>query len=267
MQRFFLSWSGESGSFRVSYSPHEGSRVRFSTESGVYEQALTDTSVSTTAPSTGTRTRKRITPLDVRRAQSSAVRHRSPATIRQPFPLASGTQLALAEAWAGWSWSPGGPRPAFPDPVWYEVPMRIRRGVASDADAVANVFLAARAEMTYLPELHTEEETRQWIRTVVLQELEVWVADDDGRVVGFTALKDELLEHLYVHPHDQNSGVGTGLLGLSKQRRPRGLRLWVFQRNVRARRFYESHGFALTRLTDGSDNEEREPDALYEWVP
>ena len=157
--------------------------------------------------------------------------------------------------------------PLFPDPVWYEVRMRIRRAVASDAEAVANVFLAAMAEMTYLPEIHTEEETRQWIRTVVLRELEVWVADDDGRVVGFAALKDELLEHLYVHPHDQNRGVGTGLLGLSKQRRPRGLRLWVFQRNVRARRFYERHGFALTRVTDGSDNEEREPDALYEWAP
>ena len=145
--------------------------------------------------------------------------------------------------------------------------MRTRRAAAADADAVADVFLAAMAEMTYLPELHTEEETRQWIRNVVLQDLEVWVADDDGRVVGFAALGNELLEHLYVHPHDQNRGVGTALLGLSKERRPQGLRLWVFQRNVGARRFYERHAFALARLTDGRDNEEREPDALYEWAP
>ena len=41
-----------------------------------------------------------------------------------------------------------------------------------------------------------------------------------------------------------------------------GLQLWVFQRNVGARRFYERHGFTLTELTDGSRNEEREPDAL-----
>lgn len=40
MQRFFLSRSGEDGSFPISYSPHERSFARFSTAEGVYEQAL-----------------------------------------------------------------------------------------------------------------------------------------------------------------------------------------------------------------------------------
>ena len=53
----------------------------------------------------------------------------------------------------------------------------------------------------------------------------------------------------------------------AKERRPSGFRLWVFQRNVGAREFYEQHGFPLVELTDGSGNEEREPDALYEWAP
>ena len=43
------------------------------------------------------------------------------------------------------------------------------------------------------------------------------------------------------------------------------MRLWTFQRNQRARRFYERRGFRLVLLTDGADNEEKEPDALYEW--
>jgi hypothetical protein len=43
------------------------------------------------------------------------------------------------------------------------------------------------------------------------------------------------------------------------------LQLWTFQRNLRARGFYEARGFALVRQTDGSDNEEKEPDALYLW--
>jgi hypothetical protein len=41
----------------------------------------------------------------------------------------------------------------------------------------------------------------------------------------------------------------------------------VFQRNERARTFYERRGCHVVELTDGSGNEEREPDALYEWVP
>jgi GNAT superfamily N-acetyltransferase len=145
--------------------------------------------------------------------------------------------------------------------------MNTRRATTADADSVADIFFAAKVEMTYLPQLHTEEETRDWMRDVVLRDLEVWVAEFDDRVTGFAALSDDLLELLYVHPQEQNQGVGTGLLELAKKRRPRGLRLWVFQKNVGARRFYERHGFTLARLTDGRDNEEREPDALYKWSP
>lgn len=32
-----------------------------------------------------------------------------------------------------------------------------------------------------------------------------------------------------------------------------------------ARRFYERHGLALARLTDGRDKEEKLPDAFYVW--
>ena len=53
----------------------------------------------------------------------------------------------------------------------------------------------------------------------------------------------------------------------AKERRPGGFQLWVFQQNATARRFYERRGFVLVRETDGSDNEERTPDALYAWRP
>lgn len=96
---------------------------------------------------------------------------------------------------------------------------------------------------------------------------EVWVAEEGGRVVGFAAIGDDMLRHLWVHPAAQNRGFGTALLALAKERRPGGLQLWVFQKNVGARRFYERHGFRLVALTDGRGNEEGEPDALYEWQP
>jgi hypothetical protein len=44
------------------------------------------------------------------------------------------------------------------------------------------------------------------------------------------------------------------------------LRLWAFQRNVQALRFYAARGFRVIERTDGSRNEEREPDALLEWL-
>jgi len=35
------------------------------------------------------------------------------------------------------------------------------------------------------------------------------------------------------------------------------LSLWTFQQNLRARRFYERHGFVVVTETDGADNEEK----------
>ena len=145
--------------------------------------------------------------------------------------------------------------------------MRIRPVEPGDTGAVADVYLAALAGMTYLPDLWTDTESREFIRDVMLPNNEVWVAEEDGRVVGFAGLGDDLMRHLWVEPTAQNRGVGKALLDRAKKRRPDGFRLWVFQKNVGARRFYERHGFALVRLTDGRDNQEREPDALYEWRP
>ena len=137
----------------------------------------------------------------------------------------------------------------------------------TDTQAVGDVFLAALAGMTYLPELYTEDETRTFISDVLLPNNEVWVAADGARVIGFVGLWGDVVSHLWVYPEQQNQGVGTALLALAKERRPSGLRLQVFQQNLGARRFYERHGFTLVDLTDGGGNREGEPEALYEWRP
>jgi GNAT superfamily N-acetyltransferase len=58
--------------------------------------------------------------------------------------------------------------------------------------------------------------------------------------------------------------VGAALLEKAKELSPDELYLWVFQQNP-ARRLYERSGFVLVKLTDGAENMEREPDALYRW--
>jgi ribosomal protein S18 acetylase RimI-like enzyme len=143
----------------------------------------------------------------------------------------------------------------------------VRPAAADDSDTIADVYVASFGGLHYLPPLHTDDEKRAWIKSVVLRSQEVWVAEETGAVIGFASLSARTLELIYVHPEAQGRGAGTALLEEVKRQRPHGFRLWVFQRNEGARRFYERRGCRLVRLTDGSGNEEREPDALYEWIP
>ena len=140
----------------------------------------------------------------------------------------------------------------------------LRQAGSADGDAIAALFRRSFGGLTFLPTLHTPEEDRAHFGRLV-REQEVWVAEEDGTVVGFAVLGPELLDHLYVDPPEQGRGIGSALLGRAKELRPDGFRLWTFQRNEGARRFYERHGLRAVEFTDGAHNEEREPDVLYEW--
>jgi GNAT superfamily N-acetyltransferase len=140
----------------------------------------------------------------------------------------------------------------------------IRRATANDANALADIFVAARARMTYLPVVHTEADTRAFAGSL-LTRMEVWGAEIDGHVTGFAAINEDWLDHLYVFPDGQNRGAGSALLARVKQQRPQGIQFWAFQQNEGARRFYARHGCIEVEWTDGAGNEERTPDVRFEW--
>jgi GNAT superfamily N-acetyltransferase len=144
----------------------------------------------------------------------------------------------------------------------------LRRATRADALSLADIHTTARAAaMPWLRVVHTNEETRWWMSDVVLRRLEVWVAECDRKISGFMALHEDWIEQLYVDPSEWRRSVGSALLDHAKQRRPDGFRLWTFQRNAMARAFYRKHGLVDIRETDGSANEEKEPDVLLEWRP
>jgi putative acetyltransferase len=137
----------------------------------------------------------------------------------------------------------------------------IRQASPDDAGIIGGIFVRARDAMTYLPRIPDGDRPKLggWITT----RHEVWVIEDAGRIVGFAGLSKGWLDHLYVDPDSQGAGFGSMLLEHVKGLQPEGVRLWVFQKNAGARQFYERHGFRLEKVTDGSGNLEREPDALY----
>jgi putative acetyltransferase len=82
---------------------------------------------------------------------------------------------------------------------------------------------------------------------------------------GFIAFRENWIDQFYVLPVRQGHGIGSALLDIAKAAHPE-LSLWTFERNDPARRFYERRGFVAVDWTDGSGNEEREPDVLYRWT-
>lgn len=146
----------------------------------------------------------------------------------------------------------------------------VRRAVsAADADAAAGTWLRSfAAALPGVVRPRSDDEVRDHFRRVLVPLRETWVAEaEDGRVVGVMVLGGEELAQLYLAPEWRGRGLGDRFVALAKERRPGGLSLWTFQVNAPAQRFYERHGFTAVEWTDGSGNEEREPDVRYVWRP
>jgi GNAT superfamily N-acetyltransferase len=144
----------------------------------------------------------------------------------------------------------------------------IRRGGAEDARAAADLYLRAREAALRAGSIpagvHDDDDVRGYFASHIVEHCELWVAEQDGALAGILVLDGEFVDQLYVDPGLTGRGTGSALLAVAKRERPQGLRLWTFQANAGARRFYERHGFVEVRRTDGRDNEERAPDILYE---
>jgi GNAT superfamily N-acetyltransferase len=135
----------------------------------------------------------------------------------------------------------------------------------NDMDQVAVVQRRSRDQaLPWINVLHTPEEDRWFFREHVFKTCQLWGYFEDGELAGFIAFREGWIDHLYVLPTSQHYGIGSALLQVA-QSNMRNLNLWTFQRNATARRFYEKRGFALIKETDGTGNEENEPDALYAW--
>jgi len=145
----------------------------------------------------------------------------------------------------------------------------LRVATASDAARVAEILLASRRTfLPYAPLAHTDVEVHAWVRVTLSPAGGVTVALIDDAPVGVLATaRDEFaswITQLYVAPQFVGLGIGTRLLAHALAILPRPVRLYTFQQNDRARHFYERHGFRAITFTDGSANEERCPDVLYE---
>ncbi len=145
--------------------------------------------------------------------------------------------------------------------------LSLRTATVGDLPAVAQMHLEVRAaSVPRMPALvHDPDQVRRHVAGWDLDDHEVWLAERAGGLVGYLRLTGSWLDDLYVAVDHQGSGVGSALLDLARGLRPGGLCLWVFASNLPARAFYARHGLTELETSDGSANEEREPDVRMAW--
>jgi ribosomal protein S18 acetylase RimI-like enzyme len=78
------------------------------------------------------------------------------------------------------------------------------------------------------------------------------------------AMRNDFIDHLYIHPNYQNRGIGKALLALAHRHSPQHVWLYTLQINTNARAFYEKNGFVAEKF-GMSPPPENEPDVEYHW--
>jgi GNAT superfamily N-acetyltransferase len=124
----------------------------------------------------------------------------------------------------------------------------IRRATVDDAADLAAVevrtFRHAYADILdpqFLADQDPVTRAEEWRKHLQLDDRAVWVAEVEGRVVGYASVRDQELRMLYVDPFAQGAGVGSELLAQAEAAGARELE--VFEANGHGRRFYEDRGW------------------------
>jgi GNAT superfamily N-acetyltransferase len=124
----------------------------------------------------------------------------------------------------------------------------IRRATVDDAADLAAVevrtFRHAYADILdpeFLADQDPVARAEEWRKHLQLEDRDVWVAEVEGRVVGYASVRDQELRMLYVDPFAQGAGVGSELLAQAEAAGARELE--VFEANGHGRHFYEDRGW------------------------
>ena len=93
----------------------------------------------------------------------------------------------------------------------------------------------------------------------ILPEAEVYVYEDEknGQIAGFIGINDQYVEGLFVKETVQSNGIGKRLMDYVKNRKIE-LCLGVYQKNMRAVRFYLRENFLIQAEEIDEDTDEKE---------
>ena len=137
------------------------------------------------------------------------------------------------------------------------------KAIDKDAAEISQILEDWAACNCEIPLVHNVEERADYGRWL-LKRTSVTMIHNSSGVVGFLALEKHIIQALYIKKDFQRFGFGQAAIKFA-QKQFKELRLWVFQSNIGAQKFYQRLGFQIVEKSDGEDNDYRLPDIFYCW--
>ena len=137
------------------------------------------------------------------------------------------------------------------------------KAIDKDAAEISQILEDWAACNCEIPLVHNVEERADYGRWL-LEHTRVTMIHNSSGVVGFLALEKHIIQALYIKKDFQGFGFGQAAIKFA-QKQFKELRLWVFQSNIGAQKFYQRLGFQIVEKSDGEDNDYRLPDIFYCW--
>ena len=126
---------------------------------------------------------------------------------------------------------------------WRRVKNLIRELRKTDIDRVGDIWLDTNLKTHYFISAQYWKSNFELVKELMLQ-AEVYVYENDQKIQGFTGVRDKYIEGLFVEDEMQSRGIGRLLLNHIKDKKHK-LSLNVYQKNIRAIRFYQREGFEI----------------------
>ena len=137
----------------------------------------------------------------------------------------------------------------------------IRRLQKTDINSVADIWLDTNLKAHDFILAEYWGSNFNFLKEMLLQ-AEVYVFERDKKIQGFIGLTDEYIEGIFVTAEMQSQGIGKLLLDFMKNKKNK-LRLNVYQKNIRAIKFYQREGFVIQR--EGLDKMTNEKEYVMTW--
>lgn len=147
--------------------------------------------------------------------------------------------------------------------------LHLREYQDSDLEMVVRMWHdSKRAAYKYVPvqQAYTLDDDRSFFLDVIIRKCDVWLAEQASQIDGMLAINGDLVDQLFVRTGKWGQGIGAALINHAQLLSPSALRAYTFQKNLRARGFYEKNGFKAIKFGI-SPPPENEPDVLYAWIP